>query len=354
MAKVGIIGAGICGLQIAYDVLKSGHEPVIYEWMPYIGAGASGYNAGVIHVIQPPFKSIKSMLCLEGNREYPSLARELGFKIRFLKAYLVSRGVIRSPITYIASLYLRRMGYRVRYVGRKEVINGCRDVSKDIGGGIEVDGYAVVDPKDVLDSFYKYLRDRGVEFRLGDKVDSLSISRDGIHLYSSVEEVYDYVIIAAGGYTKDLAKDIDLEPPTQRFAKGVMVISKLDCDNIIARLELFSKERYTKGGGVIPRVDSETVLFGPTFKWTNEPMDNTVSEDEIVETITGYRDLINCEPEVISAYAGTRTLNWPIDDYIIKFLYGKIAILYGIDSPGFTASPAISKKVIERLKLDRI
>jgi L-2-hydroxyglutarate oxidase LhgO len=132
-----------------------------------------------------------------------------------------------------------------------------------------------------------------------------------------------------------------------------MVISKLDCDNIIARLELFSKNKYTKGGGVIPRVDGETVLFGPTFKWTKDPMDNTVSEAEVRETVNQYRDLINVDPEVISAYAGTRTLNWPIDDYVIKFLYGKIAVLYGIDSPGFTASPAISKKVIERFGLDK-
>jgi len=351
MATIGIIGAGICGLQIAYDVLKAGHEPIVYEWMPYLGAGASGYNAGVIHVIQPPFKSIKSILCLEGNKEYPKLAKELGFKIRFLKAYLVSKGIVRTPISYIVSLYLRRMGYKVRYVGRREVINACKDVSRDIGGGVEVDGYAVVDPKNVLDSFYKYLKDSGVEFRFGDKVDSISISRDGIHLYSSEEKVYDYVIIAAGGYTRDLAKNIDINPPSQRFAKGVMVTSKLECHNIIARLELSSKNRYTKGGGVIPRVDGETVLFGPTFKWTKDPMDITVSKDEIRETINQYRDLINVEPEVSSAYAGTRTINWPADDYIIKFLYGKIAILYGIDSPGFTASPAISKKVIEGLKL---
>lgn len=351
MVRIGIVGAGITGLTTAYYALKQGYDVTVYESMDRIGFGASGYNAGVIHVIQPPFNSVKSKLCLEGNRLYPGLAEEIGFKIRFMKAYLVYKGLIKYPISIFASIYLRRRGYKVRYVDKNVIRSGCKDVSRDVSGGLEVEGYAVVDPNEVLNKLYNYLIKHGVDIRLGDKVDSFSLNRGKISIYSRDEAEYDYVVVAAGASTRELCRYIDVNPPTQRFAKGVMTITKLDCDNIIARLELTSRNKYTKGGAVIPRVDEETVLFGPTFKWTSDPYDNSVYKHEAEDTVKAYRDLVDVDPEIISAYAGTRVINWPDDDFIIKFLYDRVAILYGIDSPGFTAAPAISMKILERFGL---
>lgn len=42
--KVGIIGGGFTGLTAAYELLKKGHEPVIFESQPFLGGLASSYE----------------------------------------------------------------------------------------------------------------------------------------------------------------------------------------------------------------------------------------------------------------------------------------------------------------------
>ena len=44
--RVGIIGAGATGLPAAYDLLKAGHEAVVYESAPFIGGHASTFDVG--------------------------------------------------------------------------------------------------------------------------------------------------------------------------------------------------------------------------------------------------------------------------------------------------------------------
>ena len=44
--RIGIIGAGATGLPAAYDILKAGHEAVVYESAPFIGGHASTFDVG--------------------------------------------------------------------------------------------------------------------------------------------------------------------------------------------------------------------------------------------------------------------------------------------------------------------
>ena len=44
--RVAVIGAGAAGLPAAYDLLKAGHEAVVYERAPFIGGHASTFDVG--------------------------------------------------------------------------------------------------------------------------------------------------------------------------------------------------------------------------------------------------------------------------------------------------------------------
>ncbi len=44
--RIGIIGAGATGLPAAYDLLKAGHQAVVYERAPFIGGHASTFDVG--------------------------------------------------------------------------------------------------------------------------------------------------------------------------------------------------------------------------------------------------------------------------------------------------------------------
>jgi len=44
--KIGIIGGGMAGLAAAYELLKEGHETILFEVSPYLGGQAATFNVG--------------------------------------------------------------------------------------------------------------------------------------------------------------------------------------------------------------------------------------------------------------------------------------------------------------------
>lgn len=63
-----VIGAGVVGLAVARELASSGREPLILEAAPRHGTGISSRNSGVIHAgIYYPQASLKARLCVRGR-----------------------------------------------------------------------------------------------------------------------------------------------------------------------------------------------------------------------------------------------------------------------------------------------
>ncbi|MBW2986363.1 FAD-dependent oxidoreductase, partial [Candidatus Woesearchaeota archaeon] len=67
--EIAIIGAGVVGLSIAYELSKTHKDIYVLEKAPFVGDGQSTRNSGVIHSgIYYPEDTLESELCIEGNR----------------------------------------------------------------------------------------------------------------------------------------------------------------------------------------------------------------------------------------------------------------------------------------------
>ena len=78
-----VIGAGIVGLAIARELARRGHETLILEAAAGIGEGASSRNSEVIHggLYYPP-ASLKARLCVAGRERLYEFCRERGIAYR--------------------------------------------------------------------------------------------------------------------------------------------------------------------------------------------------------------------------------------------------------------------------------
>ena len=64
-----VIGAGVVGLAIAYELSRKNNEVLILEAEDEFGKITSSRNSGVIHAgIYYPENSLKSKFCVLGNR----------------------------------------------------------------------------------------------------------------------------------------------------------------------------------------------------------------------------------------------------------------------------------------------
>ncbi|MEZ7198378.1 L-2-hydroxyglutarate oxidase [Pseudodesulfovibrio karagichevae] len=78
-----ICGAGILGLTIARELLKTGCDDVIiFDKEPALGKHASGRNSGVLHAgIYYDPGTLKAKMCLEGNRRMQAYCEERGLPL---------------------------------------------------------------------------------------------------------------------------------------------------------------------------------------------------------------------------------------------------------------------------------
>jgi len=139
-----VVGSGIVGLLVAYELSKRSVSVAVVDENLEPGFGVSKGHAGVIHVIQPPFSSLKSVLAIHGNRLYDRLFEELGVRYRRLKALLVASNIAQLavlPLLYIVlKLLYETRGFKVSIVSGR----GLRDLEPNVIGwaAIAVDGYA--------------------------------------------------------------------------------------------------------------------------------------------------------------------------------------------------------------------
>ncbi|MCE4614688.1 MAG: FAD-binding oxidoreductase [Desulfurococcales archaeon] len=340
--RIAIIGAGVVGLQAAYRAVSEGIEVTVYEQAAELGFGASGHTAGVLHVLQPPFINRKARLAKKANPLYDGLAAELGFRILRMPLYLVYTSRKERFLGVFAASLLKLVGYKASLANRDEVVSSCPEISSDVIGGVKVEGYGTVIPKEVLKALAKGILEKGGSIIYSAKVESIREHNQKVcinHINGS--ECYDKVVIAAGPGVVNLVQG---KIPKIGYYKGVMVYVKFDCNSIIAPLVSRARSKETKGGGIIPLPDGR-VLLGPSFIETQDPWDTKVSTEEVFSTIDLYSKLLPDTPKILSADAGTRSKNLSKDDFYID-KKGRIIVTAGIDSPGFTASPLIADIII--------
>lgn len=86
-----VLGAGVVGLAIARELALAGHEVLVVEAAEGIGTGTSARNSEVIHAgIYYPQNSLKARLCVEGKQLLYQYCAERGIAHKRLGKLIVS------------------------------------------------------------------------------------------------------------------------------------------------------------------------------------------------------------------------------------------------------------------------
>ncbi|ADN49678.1 NAD(P)/FAD-dependent oxidoreductase [Vulcanisaeta distributa] len=349
---VAIIGSGVVGLFIAYELAHYRVRVLVIDKEVEPGFGVSKGHAGVIHVVQPPFNSLRSKLAVEGNRLYDGIARRLHVKVRRLSALLVAKNpgqLIALPAVWLILNHVYgKQGFRVRVLGPR----GLRRVEPNVSGlgAVEVDGYGVINSFELISQLYNFCRLNGIDFALSTEVRDAKVLGDEVVLVTSRGEYRaKYVVNSAGLYSTDIARLFGDEYRLE-FGKGAMLVFWGEqVRNIVAPLQLIPNPK-TKGGAIIPTVFG-TTIWGPSLSMGDRG-DRSVNEDDVNVLREKFGRLLrNKDFTPIKAYAGVRPIPEG-DDFIITYSGSSRHVIHliGIESPGLTSAPAIARRVVEMLR----
>ena len=357
-AEAVVVGAGgTAGLAVARQLARAGLDTVILEKNDHIGMETSARNSEVIHAgIYYPQGSLKARLCLEGRRLLYDFCADHGVPHRRIGKLIVAQAGQEAQLATIAQAAANNGVDDLTPLSRRQIAALEPEVTADVG---------LLSPSTgILDS-HQYMLAllgemtlvRGAQVKDARRCGAgwrLVVSNDGTDVLLETR----LLVNAAGLWAQDVAGRIEglTDVPPLFLAKGSY-----------AGLSVKSPFRHLiypvpEPGGLGVHVTLDMggrARFGPNVEWLagSDPaaIDYTVSPDITADFTPlvarwwpGIRqDMLNAD------YAGVRpklsgpgqpNADFRIDGPEVHGLPGLVN-LFGIESPGLTASLAIARHV---------
>jgi len=354
-----VIGAGVVGLATARALALSGREVMVLEAHAGIGMGTSSRNSEVIHAgIYYPEGSLKAELCVRGKAMLYEYCRERGIGHRQLGKLIVA--VDEDQTTQLEGYIDRAAACGVndlRRVGRAELA----DMEPEVCGvaAVHSPSTGIVDSHEFMLNLHGDIENHGGLVVFNAPVSGAESVAEGLVLdiggAAPVTLLANTVVNAAGLYAQQFAGLIrglnEEHVPACHYARGHYFV--LEGRSPFERLVYPIADQAGLGVHVTLDMGGQA-RFGPDVEWVDQ-VDYRFDESRKADFVTAirryYPDLdesrlnpayVGVRPKIVGpgAAAGDFVISTPRDHGV-----SGLVNLFGIESPGLTASLAIAERV---------
>ncbi|VVE51348.1 NAD(P)/FAD-dependent oxidoreductase [Pandoraea terrigena] len=356
-----VIGAGVVGLAVARAMAMAGREVVILESGRAIGTGTSSRNSEVIHggIYYPP-GSLKATLCVEGKHRLYAFCASHGVEHRRCGKLIVATNARQVSELEVIAANARASGVDdLQWLTAREVAQ--REPDLHVSGALLSPSTGIVDSHGLMLALQGDAQNAGAMLAFDacvvgarvDHVDGIALDIDTAGVTSTL--LANTVVNSAGLHAVDVARTfVGLAPehiPQRYFAKG----SYFTCTQRAPFSHLIYPVPEPGGLGVHLTLDlAGQARFGPNVEWVSE-VDYTVNVadgDGFYAAVRRYWPAL-ADGALQPGYAGIRpkisapgepAADFRIDGPAMHGVAGLVN-LFGIESPGLTASLAIADAV---------
>jgi len=356
-----VIGAGVVGLAIARELAQAGQEVIVLEREAHYGEGISSRNSEVIHAgLYYPSDSLKARLCLQGRELLYDYCASHPVGYRQTGKWVIageSQGDALDRVRQAAC----DNGVTLEPAGPSELARILPDVTAR--AGLYSPRTGIVSSHDLMVSLLGELESAGGQLVCQAPVVAAASDEQGHQLEVGGEvpcrvrcrRVVNSAGLGAIGLARNWQGYDTALCPAPWYARGVYFS--------YSGRHPFNTLVYPvpePGGlGVHLTLDlAGQARFGPDVEWIDEP-EYTVDPVRVERFVASVRRWWpGLEPHRLQpAYAGVRPklagpdagfTDFRIDDAEYHGV-GGLVHLFGIESPGLTASLAIARYVRERL-----
>jgi L-2-hydroxyglutarate oxidase LhgO len=360
-----VVGAGVVGLAVARELALAGRSVIVIESADGIGTETSSRNSEVIHAgLYYPPGSLKARLCVEGRGRLYAYCAERGIPHRRCGKLVVATDA--AELEAIAA------------IGERGRTNGCTDLrmlggpearamepalTADLAGALWSPSTGIVDSHAYMLALQGEAEAAGALVALHTPFVAAEAEPGGFTIRTGGADPGELrcamLVNAAGLWASRVAGSVvGLDPahvPETRFAKGNYAL--LQGRAPFSRLIYPAPQAH--GLGVHLTLDlAGQARFGPDVEWV-DAIDYAVDASRLAAFDEAIRRYWPGLPRgaLVPGYAGIRPkLGGPQDaaaDFRIdgpeRHGVAGLVNLFGIESPGLTASLAIAREVRERL-----
>jgi glycerol-3-phosphate dehydrogenase len=358
--QVAIIGGGVIGSAIAWELSKYKVDVVVFEMGSDVASGASKANSGVIHSgINSPTDSLKARFCVEGNSMFQTLADTLGFQFKWVGKWIIAKN--QHEEKELNRLQNVGIANNVPYL---EVIDGSEVEKKEPNvsccKALWVPTAGIIFPYEFTIALAENAAENNVKFILETKVIGLKKQRNNFEILTDKGNFQAQIVVNAAGLNcREIVSMVE-DPDFQVYpCRGEYLILDKNYSSLINSMiyPVPVKELGVLGIHITPTIEGN-ILIGPSAEFIGDAEDKRTTKEMMNTLFKEAKEITPALPKkaAISAYSGIRCKlaseksgGWA--DYRIeesKHTTGLINLL-GIESPGLTAAPAIAQEVMKMI-----
>jgi L-2-hydroxyglutarate oxidase LhgO len=356
-----VVGAGVVGLAVARELACRGHETLILEAAGHVGAGASSRNSEVIHAgLYYPPGSLKARLCVSGREQLYQYCRERGIDHRRCGKLIVATDGAQLVALAAIAANARVNGVELQSLDQTAAL--ALEPELSCAGALLSPLTGIIDSHSYMQALLADAERAGAMLACNHRVTRVVAEKDAMLVGVNGGEPSLRVrrlINCAGIDAAALARLIEGFPrqyvPVTYLAKG----SYFTLKGRAPFRRLIYPLPIPGGLGIHLTLDlAGRARFGPDVEWV-ERCDYGVDTQRGASFYGAVRRYWPGLPDdaLQPGYAGVRAnLSGPsapaadfrIDDATTHGVGGLIH-LFGIDSPGLTASLALASEVVARI-----
>ena len=356
-----VIGAGAVGCAVARELSRYNLSTLVLEKECDVAYGTSGRMSGVVHAgFNNKVGSLMAKLCVQGNRLFEGVCRELDIPYRKTGKVLVAfdesdiqalRGIIKQGDANGCT--------GLRLLSAEEI----HKLVPGIGGigGMLSPNTAIFDPFEFCIAHAENAMDNGVQFSFESEV--TSIRKEGeIFVVGTPKGEFRgrYIVNCAGLYCDRISAMLGVDGYKIYPCRGQYYILDKIASELLS-VPAYPVPRPGIGGlgiHLTPTIDGN-IIIGPSAEYQNDADDYATTADVMEKLFSEAKALLPAieRRHIIGSYCGIRPKQAPpgeggFRDFVIKeepSCPGLINLI-GIESPGFTAAVPISFMVRDLLK----
>lgn len=358
-----IIGAGITGSAIAFELSKYDLKVALIEKENDVSMKTTKANSAIIHAgYDPKPGTVMARLNVEGSKLTREYAREFNFHYKPIGSLVIGRKGKDDKL--IDELYQRGVKNGVPDMkvlkSRKEIEDlGETDLAPDIDYALYAPSASIVSPWQECLAFAENAVKNGVELHLLTSVKDITKTEDGFHIVTTKGD-FDtkYVINAAGTHADDIYKLVLKDQADKSFtilpARGEYYLLDKDQGNLVHHV-IFQTPSELGKGVLVSQTVHGNLIVGPDADYEHSAKDDVGNTSASLAYVRKMAVLsvpsINFGSNIRN-FAGVRATIKGYDDFLIeesKLVPGFINFA-GIKSPGLSCGPALGVEAIRILK----
>ncbi|MGX8701727.1 FAD-dependent oxidoreductase [Caproiciproducens sp.] len=351
MYDVLIVGCGVVGAAMAYELSRYDLSVCVCERSNDVANGVTKANSAILHAgFDCPVGSLEARLNVEGVRLAKEICEKLDVERREIPSFVIAFNEREKK--ELDALYERGIANGVpgvRIIGPEEALALEPGLNPGLIAALYAPSSAIINPWEYAIAMAETAVTNGAVVRLCSPVTDIEKMPEGHFKVTAGTDVYEakYVVNAGGAFSADVYRLVGGNDLKQtNFCGQYYVLDKNQGKLINSVIFPCPDEHGFKGVLVAPTVHGNLIVGPDSYVVENGDCVATVSPllEELQEH--GHRSVPGIDfRQIIHEYAGVRP-NTQIPDFVIEEsgICPHFINLAGIKSPGLSSAPAIAKE----------